>query len=508
MRVARRITQIIFIVLFFILFLAASYPLKAWLPVDLFLRMDALAMLTAGVAGRVFLLKFIPAIIVLIVSIVMGRIFCGWVCPLGSTLDGSDAAFRMKAGNDKNPDRVRYRWIKYFLLILLLTTSLFSLELAGWLSPIPLFTRTVVVLLYPMFVFLTFGLFDVLYQIPFLEDALFSVQDALTGSLLPVSMTVFSGVLVTGFMFIGILVLSRITRRFWCRNLCPLGALLAVASKFRWYRRRVSDACTECGQCHRECRMGAIPEDPRKTDHTECINCMDCQAVCPVDAISFNFKGRPAHEPVDLTKRRFLGSGLAGLATVGLAGAGFTHPVQKGKVLRPPGALDEERFLDRCIRCGECIRVCSTAGKGLQFTGFESGIAGLGTPRLLTPAGYCEYHCQMCGEVCPTGAIHPLTLEEKHQMKMGTAQFDKTRCIPWYYGETCLVCEEHCPLDEKAIKFRESTVTTIDGRENRVLLPYVDEALCVGCGICASVCPLSSEKGIFLTNAGELRWYD
>ncbi|MBN2103709.1 4Fe-4S binding protein [bacterium] len=507
MRLVRRMTQIVFIILFFILFLAASYPLNDWIPVDLFLRMDALAMASAGIAERFFLWKFIPALIMLFITIFFGRFFCGWVCPMGCALDGFDAAARTKYGNHDNPKKYRYRWIKYFLLILFLVTSVFSTEIAGWFSPIPLFTRTAVTVLYPLFVFIFFGMFGVFYNITFLEDAMFNLQDSLTGFILPISMTVFRGMILTGLMFIAILSLSFITRRFWCRNLCPLGALLGIFSRLRWYRRRVSDACIECGKCQLLCRMGAIPQDPRKTDHTECINCMDCQAICPTQAISFNLKGKPAIEPVDLSRRRLLGAGLAGLASAGLISIGFSYPVEKGKVIRPPGALDEDRFLDRCIRCGECIRVCSTAGKGLHFTGFESGIGGLGTPRLLTPAGYCEYHCNMCGQVCPTGAIHPLDLEEKHQMKMGTAQFDKTRCIPWYYGETCLVCEEHCPLENKAIKFRESIVTTIDGRKNKVLLPYVDESLCVGCGICASVCPLSADKGIFVTNAGEQRWY-
>jgi len=508
MRLIRRITQIVFIVLFFILFLTASYPLIKWLPVDLFLRMDALAMISACIAGRFFLWKLIPAVIVLILTLFLGRIFCGWVCPMGSTLDGFDAAALKKEDHHQYPQLIRYRWIKYFILVLLLVSSFFSIELAGWLSPIPLFTRTVSTVMYPLFVFFIFGLFDVFYQIPFLDDALFSLQDSLTGFILPVSMTLFRGMLLNGLLFIVVLTLSFVTRRYWCRNLCPLGALLGIFSKFRWYRRHVSDACIECGKCQMMCRMNAIHEDPYQTDHTECINCMDCQAICPTKAISFNFKGKPTHEPVDLSRRRFLGAGLAGLVSAGMVNVGFLNPVENGKVLRPPGALDEDRFLDHCIRCGECIRVCSTAGKGLHFTGLESGIGGLGTPRLLTPLGYCEYHCNMCGQVCPTGAIHPLPLEEKHQTKMGTAQFDKTRCIPWYYGETCLVCEEHCPLEEKAIQFNESTVTTIDGCKNKVLLPYVDESLCVGCGICASVCPLSTEKGIFLTNAGEQRWFE
>ena len=135
----------------------------------------------------------------------------------------------------------------------------------------------------------------------------------------------------------------------------------------------------------------------------------------------------------------------------------------------------------------------------------ESGFGGLATPRLVTPEGYCKYDCNLCGQVCPTGAIQALPVGQKQTTKMGTAHFDKTRCIPWYSGEPCLVCEAFCPVPGKAIKFVESDVITIDGRESRVPLPYVEEYRCVGCGLCTVVCPVSGDKGIFLTNKGQMR---
>jgi len=170
--------------------------------------------------------------------------------------------------------------------------------------------------------------------------------------------------------------------------------------------------------------------------------------------------------------------------------------------------MEEDKFLDRCVRCGECIRVCSTSGGGLQYSSLEGGFEGIWTPILDPYTGYCEYNCNMCGQVCPTGAIHPLPLKERQKMIMGIAHFNKTRCIPWYYGENCMVCEEHCPLPDKAIKFREEEVTTIDGRRNNILLPYVDEETCIGCGICVNKCPVEGERGIYLTNAEEYRWFD
>ena len=505
MQTARRISQIFFILLFLLFFFKTVFPLETALPLSLFLHMDALAMLSAALAGRFFLIQFLPALLILISTAVLGRYFCGWICPLGSTLDGWDSAAGIKPGNRNTPSVYRFGWIKYAILIVMLLAALFSLDLSGWLAPIPLFTRTVTAVLYPLFSAVITGILGILRSLPFLESPVAHLQKALTGVLLPVTLTVFRGVWVIGAMFLLLLLISFVTRRFWCRNLCPLGALLAVMSRLRIYRRRVSDQCTECGLCHKTCRMGAIPENPFETHHTECINCMDCEKICPAGAISFHFKGRTKPEPVDITRRRLLGAGFTGLLAIGFSGIGFIRSSDRDKIIRPPGALAENQFLDRCIRCGACIRICSTSGRGLHFTGLESGTGGLATPRLMTPEGYCRHNCHLCGQVCPTGAIPALQLTKKQATKMGTAHFDKTRCIPWYYGEPCRICETFCPVSGKAIKLVESDMTTIDGRECRVPLPYVEESRCVGCGLCTVVCPVPGEKGIFLTNQGEMR---
>jgi len=119
--------------------------------------------------------------------------------------------------------------------------------------------------------------------------------------------------------------------------------------------------------------------------------------------------------------------------------------------------------------------------------------------------GYCEYNCTLCGAICPTGAISKLDLAAKQQNKMGTAYFDKSRCIPWYRLEDCLVCEEHCPLPEKAIRFDEREVRSPEGEMRTVKFPYVREDLCIGCGICENKCPVVGQAAIFVTTAGEER---
>ncbi len=501
MRLLRRVSQIFFITIFFILFLFTIYPLNDAIPVSLFLEYDPLLAISVSLAARRILLKTLPAFILLALSLLLGRFFCGWICPMGSAIDAADAGIHGPYGSTKK----NWRWVKFAILAAILTGSLFSVQLAGYADPLALFTRSTVACLYPLFVFITDGMLGLLMSIPFLEEGVYRLYEGLRGNVMPVFSTAFRGSVVIAFILIGMVLFGVVHRRFWCRNLCPLGALFGLVSGVRRYRREVTEECTSCGLCRKKCRMDAIGKDFISTNHTECISCMDCQGVCPVNAIRFRFPKKARPSAPDFSRRQFITAGSAGLFLAGMTGIGFLDPREKSLLIRPPGALQENAFLDRCVRCGECIRVCSTAGAGLHFSGIEAGLQALWTPALQPKTGYCEYNCALCGQVCPTGAIQPLTLEAKKEARIGTAHFDKSRCIPWYYGEDCLVCEEHCPLPEKAIKFRTSRVTALNGKETIVQQPYVDESLCIGCGICVTRCPVEGERGIFLTNAQEMR---
>lgn len=506
MRTARRIVQIVSLLLFFILFLLTTYPFQTRIPVDFFLRIDPLIQWTAMLASKTFYAIGLFSLFLIFLTLIFGRFFCSWICPLGTCIDLFDNTTKAKPKNGKYSPKALGIYFKFGIFIFLLVTALFSLQLSGHVDPISIMTRTTTTVLYPIFVFLVEGFLSLLDWIPFLATPIQKIEIFLQQYILPISPSVFRGSFVIGLLFLGILLLGIVQKRFWCRYVCPLGALLGLFSKFRFYHRSVSEKCTACAICYHNCRTGAIGKDFKSTQYTECINCMDCQAECPVRAIQFGFSQKGEPQKVDLTRRKVITAGASGLFAVALLKTSFVHPVRKAKGVRPPGALVEDQFLDRCIRCGECIRICSTSGQGLHYAGLETGWQGLATPILLPPVGYCEYNCNLCGQVCPTRAIQPLSLEEKHRVKMGTAHFDKTRCIPWYYGENCMVCEEHCPVPEKAIKFREERIVTIDGRETVVMLPYVVEDLCVGCGICVVRCPVEGEKGIFLTNAGERRF--
>lgn len=135
----------------------------------------------------------------------------------------------------------------------------------------------------------------------------------------------------------------------------------------------------------------------------------------------------------------------------------------------------------------------------------EGGLDSIFTPKLVARTGYCEFNCTLCGQVCPTGALRKLTLTEKHQLKIGNAWFDKDRCLPWAKGIPCMVCEEHCPTPEKAIRFRQGETVNTKGERVMVKQPYIVDELCIGCGICEYKCPLPGRSAVIVTSANEDR---
>jgi ferredoxin len=172
-------------------------------------------------------------------------------------------------------------------------------------------------------------------------------------------------------------------------------------------------------------------------------------------------------------------------------------------LIRPPGAVGEKEFLQRCVRCGECMKVCLT--NAIQPTFTEAGLEGMFTPRLDMKAGYCEYSCTLCGQVCPTGAIAETQEEEKKKIVIGLAFIDRSKCIPFQMGVDCIVCEEHCPTPKKAIWFEKREVMNDKGEMNIVKLPRVDLEQCIGCGICEHKCPIVDQPAIYVTSIGETR---
>jgi len=450
--------------------------------------------------ARAFIPRLWWVLVILGLAFLLGRMFCSTICPMGATIDFTDwLTYRKKKRNAQNSFEAcgLYRNLKYLLLMFVAGTSLLGILSVFLFSPLSLATRFYSFVLYPIALMVANLFLDTFRPI-------FHVVGLGSLSFVQFTVSSFNTNLFMASLFAAILVLGLVEPRFWCRKLCPAGAILALCSRKPMFRRSVSDRCTQCGLCARSCPMGAIGEDFMETAHSECITCLKCAEVCPEKAVSFKFaKQVPAPVPeIDLGRRKIIGAGVAGVAAAAVTMTGLNHlhggdnplALRSSRLIRPPGALPEPEFQARCVRCGECMKGCLT--NTLQPIWFEAGISGLWTPKITARLAGCEQNCNVCGPLCPTGAIRPLSLEEKIFAKVGTARIIKSRCIAWEQDRLCLICDEICPYNAISSQF-------VTG--NPVTVPVMDEDKCNGCGYCEAKCPVVGESAIVVEPLGELR---
>jgi len=489
---ARVVVQYLSLLLFLYLFLSTVQWVSAFLPVDLFFRLDLLAALSSTLAARAFPPKFALAGLILIITLAVGRAWCGWLCPLGTMLDLVRSSRTSEGRFHLSP---RWRAVKYLLLFMILLGALLANQTAMILDPITILARSLATVVMPGLNLAVTQAERTLYPYRLFRGPLTVMEGLLRGAVLPYRQGFFQANALIALMFVGVLGLNRVADRFWCRCLCPLGGLLALVSKVSWLRRVVGPGCNRCRHCVRDCTMGTT--DPGRgfaSDPGECILCMSCLAVCPQQVTSFQGRwGLGEWREYDPSRRQVLAA--LGLSVAGVALMGTEPAARRDRphLLRPPGSLKVD-FLATCIRCGKCMKVCPTSG--LQPSLLEGGWEGWWTPVLVARLGYCDYGCSKCGQVCPSGAIPPLSLEEKREAVIGHAYIDRSRCIPWVDNRNCIVCEEMCPVPQKAVKLEEVEIEDDWGERAIVLRPWVRHDLCIGCGICEYQCPLAGQAAI------------
>ncbi len=528
----RRIIQIFCLVLFLYAFFYVCWPYserfsqttfcdKELLPADLFLLIDPLVGLSTAMAGRIVnwaTLWWTGAI--LLVCALVPRAFCGYLCPFGTLIDGFDwlvgrhfgrlhrsavgprgpdkaqtgtlASSRLPRpfGNGREPvpvlsGRSRAGWvhIKYYLLAGVLVSSLLGVLASGFFSAIPVLTR------------------GLLFTGARLQLLVMKGPSHLS----PADWTLVASV----FLFAAAFLVSLLGRRFWCRYVCPTGALLSVFSLFRVGERKVASTCIDCGKCVEICPFDAIKED-FSTRTSDCTYCQTCGGVCPAGAIAFvsrwhgdnlQTEVQPAGAPRGVSRRAFVTASFAGAGYAAWCQAEAARSDRPAPPLRPPGSVPEREFLDLCIRCGECIKVCP--GPVLHAAGIEYGVESLWTPVVRPEHAGCHQDCNFCTEVCPTGAIQPLDIAVKRKVRIGVAKVNTETCLPFRVQgrQDCDLCYRECSqAGYDAIQLRwisveldppppEGMFSELELEEmGRIQVPVVDAAGCVGCGICQYRC--------------------
>ena len=512
-------------------------------PVSLFLELDPLVGFATALSTQTVYRWLWRGLWVLIPTLLFGRAFCNWMCPYGTIHQFFGWVFNIrsnKARIESNQYRNLYQ-LKYLILTVFLVLAAFGSLQIGLLDPICLLVRTFAVALSPAV--------DLMSGELSTQLAAFGASDwvpsmAFTKPGNP-DQRIFDGAWFVGLVIMGLVGMNLVIPRFFCRVLCPLGAFLGVLSRFAlWRIDRDVTKCTDCDLCVRACEGASDPHQALRK--SECFVCLSCIDDCPEDAIRFRLAPLPIKDKIvgtikagtarlfgqpviskfwtterkspDVPKRRWILASIGGVIAYPFVrlSAAVNDRAFGAKTIRPPGSVEESEFLERCIKCDQCVNVCPT--NVLQpATLAQAGLEGLWTPVMDFRIGFCQLNCTLCSEVCPTGAIQKTSLarklgvaehEEDGPVSVGTAFFDKGRCLPWAMETPCVVCEEVCPVSPKAIGTYEEEITRWDGKKVTLNKPYMRPELCIGCGLCEHECPVVDSPAVYVTAIGETRSKD
>lgn len=472
-----------------------------------FLFLDFRNIVAPSVASGLLYLQFVPSIlkfvnaaalgasgfiVVVIATVLFGRVYCSTICPLGALQDVVGFMARKTGKQHKFQFSEPHNVLRYSILTLtilvLIGGSGFLLNL---LDPFSTFGRIFSNLIRPVVLVVNnvaatalerFGV-HTLYRVPWAVIA-------------PVS----AGISMVMLILVASLAATR--GRFYCNAVCPVGALLGLLSKVSFLQIGIDqDVCKGCRLCEGVCKAGCIDTRKKTVDNSRCVGCYNCFAACPREGLRFDKRWQrrvPAAQP-DCERRDFIVN--SGMYLLGLAGVGeqtkkiiqskpTTIPVRVTSPVSPPGSGSIEHFTATCTACHLCVSGCPS--RVLVPTFLEYGFLGMMQPRMNFHAGHCNFECTICMDVCPSGAILPLAVEEKKLTQVGVAKFIKENCVVYTDNTDCGACSEHCPT--KAVDM----VPYPNPGNKRLKIPEVKPEYCIGCGGCEHACPTKPYKAIYV----------
>ena len=457
--------RIILATLFFLsvtaLFVDSSGTVKEWLGWTA--KMQFLPALLA--------MNIVALVVLVALTLLVGRVYCSVICPLGVM---QDVISWISGRRKKKKSRFSYssekRWLRYGILVVFVALLIAGLvPIAALIAPYSSYGRM--------------------------------VRSVVSPSLSPVA-------IVAAVSFVVVAILAWIGGRTYCNTVCPVGTVLGFFSRFALFRPMIDTSkCNNCKLCSKKCKASCIDAKNHRIDYSRCVACMDCIDTCKHGAISLPPGPSPKERGVDTPggdkagdemRRKFLtlSATLAATSLIkaqekkvdgGLAAIEAKQKPNRNTPLVPPGAKSMRHFAQHCTACQLCVSECPN-----NVLRPSTNLETLMQPEMSYEDGYCRPECTRCSEVCPAGAIRPITVAEKSSTRIGHAVWIRKNCLPVADGVECGNCARHCPSG--AI-----LMVHMDANDDEApKIPVIDTERCIGCGACENLCPARPFSAIYV----------